>query len=104
MSKKISKATARKWANRFKRDGRGASSGNIPLEAIQSIINQPGVKGVRVYNAFDEDTRQYTMFIVGTDANGNNLLPTTEDQTEGEQYSIEDDIKVCPPNCPDNDL
>ncbi len=105
MAKKISKAKAKKWANKFKSQGNGASSAMFTKAAVMSILGQSGCEGLRIYNGYDEENPSfnYTMFLVGTTADGTNLLPVSDDSTT-EQYSIEDDAQPCPPNCPPNDL
>jgi hypothetical protein len=104
MSKKISKAKARKMANKFRKEGKGISSVNFIAEQFECLLREPNCAGIRVYNAYDEDKKEFTMFLVGTDANGNNLLPAKDELEDADQYSIENDGKLCPPNCPDNDL
>lgn len=104
MSKKISKAKARRMANKFRKDGKGISSVNFTTEQFERLLKEPHCAGIRVYNAYDEDKKEFTMFLVGTDANGNNLLPSKEELEETDPYSIENEGVPCPPNCPDNDL
>ncbi len=103
MAKKISKSKAKKWADKFKRDGKGSRSVNFSSEDVKGILEQGGCKGLRIYNAYDEDTKKFTMFLVGTDADGNNLLPTSLERTD-EAYFIQNEGKPCPPQCPTNDL
>ncbi|HRJ31076.1 MAG TPA: hypothetical protein PLV21_14030 [Cyclobacteriaceae bacterium] len=105
MSKKISKAKAKKMADQFKKEGgQAARSVNFEASQFETLLKEPGCVGIRVYNAYDEDKKQFTMFLVGTDAKGNNLLPADEFRTDGDPNSIEDDGKPCPPVCPGNDL
>lgn len=104
MSKKISKAKARKMADKFKKNGKGVHSAMFAADQFETLLKQSNCKGIRVYNAYDEDKKHFTMFLVGTDANGNNLLPSSDDLIEGEEYSVENDSKTCPPDCPPNDL
>ena len=103
MSKKITKDKAKKWADKFRKDGKGASSVMFPKADVLDLLNQEGCEGIRIYNAKDEDTNTYTMFLVGTTADGTNLLPATDFST-AEVYSIWDDGKTCPSICPINDL
>jgi hypothetical protein len=104
MSKKISKAKAKKMADKFRKNGKGISSVNFTAEQFERLLREPNCAGIRVYNAYDEDKKEFTMFLVGTDANGNNLLPAREELEDSDPYSIENDGKLCPPNCPPNDL
>jgi hypothetical protein len=106
MGKKIPKSKAKRWADKFKKEGKAASSAMFPKDVVLSILNQPGCEGLRIYNGYDEENpnpQKFTMFLVGTASDGNNLLPISEDSTT-EQYSIEDDAVICPPTCPSNDL
>jgi hypothetical protein len=104
MSKKISKARARKMADKFRKEGKGISSVNFTAEQFERLLKETNCAGIRVYNAYDEDKKEFTMFLVGTDANGNNLLPVKDELEDADPYSIENDGIPCPPNCPDNDL
>jgi hypothetical protein len=107
MAKKLTKKQAKKLADKFKTKGNASSSCMFTKEAVMNIMNQPNCQGLRIYNGYDDDEtnpqKKFTMFLVGTDANGTNLLPTGDESTT-EQYSIEDDANPCPPSCPPNDL
>jgi len=105
MGKKISKTEAREWTKRFIQAGKGAKSVMFRKEDVLDLLNQPACEGIRIYNAYDPDNKQhpFTMFLVGTTANGTNLLPTNEAGIN-ENYSIWDDGEFCPPICPPNDL
>lgn len=103
MAKKISKSKAKKWADKFKREGKGSRSVNFTSEDVKAILEQGGCKGLRIYNAYNEDTEAFTMFLVGTDSNGDNLLPTSLERTD-EVYFIQNDGRPCPPYCPQKDL
>lgn len=105
MDKKITKSKAKKWADRFSREGKGAKSVMFSKAEVLAVLNQDGCEGLRIYNAYNEDNKQtpYTMFLVGTKADGTNLLPNNEESIS-EDYSIWDDGRICPPDCPPNDL
>lgn len=107
MSKKISKTKAKKWVSKFKNEGgKGSKSAMFSKADVLAILGQPNCEGLRVYNGFDEESTasdKFTMFLVGTTADGTNLLPTSDTSTT-EQYFIQDDAVPCPPNCPGNDL
>ncbi len=57
-------------------------------QAIMSVLSQPGVVGLRFYNAVAKDGRK-TLVIVGVDGNGNDIA-------SGE---IEERGFPCPPFC-----
>lgn len=103
MSKKITKDKAKKWADKFKKDGKGARSVMFPKADLLELLSQNDCEGLRIYNAYDEEAGQYpyTMFLVGTKADGTNLLPDASATTT---YSIWDDGARCPDKCPPNDL
>ncbi|MBX2964838.1 MAG: hypothetical protein KF845_01745 [Cyclobacteriaceae bacterium] len=104
MSKKISKARAKKMADKFRKEGKGIYSVNFTAEQFERLLKEPNCAGIRVYNAYDEDKKQFTMFLVGTDAKGNNLLPSADDLKDNDPYCIENDGDRCPPDCPKDDL
>ncbi|HMP99486.1 MAG TPA: hypothetical protein PKC24_06860 [Cyclobacteriaceae bacterium] len=105
MAKHISKSKAESWTRRFQQQGKGAKSVKFSKEEVLALLNQQGCEGLRIYNAFADDNAQhpYTMFLVGTTADGSNLLPA-QDGDLANDYQIWNDGMLCPPNCPDNDL
>ena len=73
---------------------------------IESILAQPGVAGIRMFNAInDNGIRQ--LVLVGADNKGNNILQYTAINTEGQLEKkkgiVADRAKVCPPICGDSD-
>ena len=56
---------------------------------IESVLNQSGCTGIRIYNALNED-KDRCVVIVGVDSNGNDLT----------QGHILDRGEKCPPICP----
>ena len=106
MSKKITKDKAKKWADKFKKDGKGARSVMFPKADLLELLSQTDCEGLRIYNAYDDDASKnpYTMFLVGTKADGTNLLPTDSASITGTTYYIWDDGSKCPDACPSNDL
>lgn len=111
---KISKAKARKWVNNYKKkhssDKNYLSSMLFDKAIVISMLNEHKCEGLRVYNAMDDEGKLHFV-LVGTDANGNNLLPPGEEYTtktvidsaDGDPILL-DDGKPCPPFCPDDDL
>jgi hypothetical protein len=105
MGKKISKNQARQWTSSYQQNGKGAKSVMFEKADLLALLNQPECEGLRIYNAIDVDNSEqpFTMFLVGTKADGTNLLPSSEEALN-ETYFIWDDGQLCPPFCPPNDL
>lgn len=111
---KISKSKARKWVNNYKKkhekDDNYLSSILFDKKIVMDMLNEPKCEGLRVYNAMDDDGSLH-FILVGTDANGNNILPPTEEYTtktileatDGDPILIDDGQK-CPPDCPPDNL
>ena len=104
MSKKITKDKAKKWADKFKKDGTGARSVMYPKADLIELLNQTDCEGLRIYNAYDDEKSENTMFLVGTKADGTNLLPDDKATSLTATYYIWDDGAACPNRCPSNDL
>ncbi len=66
------------------------------------MLHEDRCKGLRVYNAVDDEGKEHFV-LVGTDANGGNLLPSSEESLT-ESYSLLDNGLRCPTDCPPNDL
>ncbi len=103
---KISKAKAKKWVNNYKakhsKDKNFLSSMLFDKKVVVDMLNEPNCEGLRVYNAIDDEGNEHFV-LVGTDANGGNLLPSSEESLT-ESYSLLDNGFPCPPNCPPDDL
>jgi hypothetical protein len=99
---KITKAKAKAWVDRYKKkhdkDPKKLFSELFDKSLIEDLLKEPGCAGLRVYNSYDENDDLHFV-LVGTDANGNDLLPTTEESTT-EVNSIVEDGRRCPPFCP----
>lgn len=61
-------------------------------ELVESLLQQIGCAGIRIYNGYDPDRNKANLVLVGVDKNGN-------DMTEG---IILENLKSCPPDCPKN--
>jgi hypothetical protein len=59
---------------------------------VESLLQQIGCAGIRIYNGYDPDSNKANLVLVGVDKNGN-------DMTEG---IILENLKFCPPDCPKN--
>lgn len=111
---KISKGKARKWVNNYKKkyekDKNYLSSVLFDKKIVMDMLNEARCEGLRVYNAMDDEGNLHFV-LVGTDANGNNLLPpgdeygakTVLDSTNGDPILIDEGAR-CPPTCPDDEL
>ncbi len=70
---------------------------SMDREKIESILAQPGCKGLRIYYGMDPELRVHAI-IVGTDSYGRDILPSQE--AEAQQSNILDELERCPVNCP----
>jgi hypothetical protein len=111
---KISKSKARKWVNNYKKkhskDKNFMSSMLFDKEIVLKMLKEDKCKGLRIYNALDEEGKLHFV-LVGTDANGNNILPNedeymakTAQEVEGGDPIMINDGDPCPDNCPPDDL
>ena len=66
--------------------------------AFQNIINQTGCNGVRIYYGMTTDLKIHSI-IVGVNANGEDMLPSDPNVTDGE---IAENGNRCPDLCPPN--
>lgn len=111
---KISKSKARKWVNNYKakhsKDKNYLSSMLFDKKIVMDMLNEDKCEGLRVYNAMDDEGKLHFV-LVGTDANGNNILPagdeygarTIQESADGEPILVNDG-RSCPPNCPPDEL
>lgn len=103
---KISKAKAKKWVNNYKakhsKDKNYLSSMLFDKKIVIDMLNEDKCEGLRVYNALDDEGKEHFV-LVGTDADGNNLLPSSEESLT-ESNSLLDNGIPCPPHCPSGDL
>lgn len=99
---KISKAKAKKWVNNYKakygKDKNFLSSMLFDKKVVIDMLNEDKCEGLRVYNAIDDEGKEH-FILVGTDEQGNNLLPSSEESLT-ESYSLLDNGERCPPFCP----
>lgn len=99
---KISKAKAKKWVNNYKakhgKDKNFLSSMLFDKKVVIDLLSEDKCEGLRVYNAIDDEGKEH-FILVGTDAKGSNLLPSNEESLT-ESYSLLDEGKRCPTDCP----
>ncbi len=111
---KISKAKAKKWVNNYKKehekDKNYLSSMLFNKKIVMDMLNEDKCEGLRIYNAMDDEGKLHFV-LVGTDANGDNILPPTDeyvaktilDSAGGDPILIDDGVR-CPPICPPDEL
>lgn len=110
---KISKSKARKWVNNYKKkhekDKNFLSSMLFHKKIVMDMLNEDKCEGLRVYNAMDDEGKLHFV-LVGTDANGKNILPPTDeyvaktilDSAGGDPVLINDGLPCPgPPGCPE---
>lgn len=99
---KISKSKAKKWVDNYRtkhsKDKNYLLSMLFDKEVVIDMLNEDKCEGLRVYNAMDEEGKEH-FILVGTDSKGNNLLPSSEESLT-ESYSLLDEGKRCPTDCP----
>ncbi|RXR34850.1 hypothetical protein EQG68_02775 [Flavobacterium piscinae] len=61
----------------------------IGANHLKAILNQERCIGVRIYNAYEEESKTHTLVLIGVDGNEN-------DMKEG---VIVDRLVKCPPHC-----
>jgi hypothetical protein len=92
--------TALKWTANYRttqpNDTYGHFFGN---QIIKQILREPGCVGIRIHYAID-DAGAKKLLLVGVNANGENLLPTTMALDSTGTYTIADWSWPCPPCLP----
>jgi hypothetical protein len=73
-------------------------------DIIRRVLNETGCVGIRIYYAIDDKGKKQVL-IVGTDANGDNLLPAQGAAAKADDDPIIVDYSYpCPTICPRNPL
>ncbi|MDX1462061.1 MAG: hypothetical protein R3359_03315 [Marinirhabdus sp.] len=115
--KKISLQTAIDWTTQWRSEESDYNSHNecnaflIPVQDLNGVLAEMGNPDdnsdacVRAYLGVDPTDNTEKLIIVGTqkDRNGvyRDLLPTSQDNAEGNTNSIWDFVRPCPPSCDD---
>lgn len=102
----INLATAKKWAANYRatlKNPDDTVAHYFGFEIIQKILREPGCVGLRIYYGIDDKGAKQLM-IVGADAKGNNLLPSSVELKDGDDNTIADNSMPCPVFCPNNGL
>jgi hypothetical protein len=100
----ISLETAKQWTANYRRQNPGEREAHFfGFEMIKLILAEKNCMGIRMYYALDEKG-QKQLILVGVDAKGENLLPTTlklnAARTEsGKENAVADASFPCPGTC-----
>jgi hypothetical protein len=97
----VTKDKVKTWLKRF-RDKHPAkdtvTARFIGSDILSKILAQEGCVGVRVYFGYDERD-QIEIFFIGTDENGNDMVPDETAARDGGKYTMADSTMPCPPYC-----
>ena len=73
----LSLMKAKQWAAHYRDKNQGSTQAHFfGSEIIKQILAEPGCVGIRMYYAIDDNGRKQIL-LVGANANGDNLLPST---------------------------
>lgn len=107
----ISLADAKQWAANYREKNPGSTEAHFFGAAIiKQILAERGCVGIRMYYTIDNHG-QKQIVLVGTDANGNNLLPSSTPSAmasfslfsdSAEENIVADVSWPCPSYCPPN--
>lgn len=75
--------------------------------AFDNLLSQPNCTGVRIYLGLHDpadpkhanDASMWTFVLIGTDADGNDIIPPQGAKTDGSGGGPEQDPVLCPPSC-----
>ncbi|GHN02479.1 hypothetical protein WSM22_39680 [Cytophagales bacterium WSM2-2] len=94
--------TAQRWTANFqKNDTKGIKAHFFGMDIIKQILSQSGCVGIRMYYALD-DNGERKLLLIGVNANGDNLLPSTQMLDAEDPNTIGDMSWPCPTYCPGN--
>lgn len=68
--------------------------------AFDKLLQREDCKGVRIYYGMKQDDQRVHAIIVGFDAEGKDILPTTSIATDGTDPVIVEAGAGCPTDCP----
>jgi hypothetical protein len=87
------------------------NGGQFARIAFDNLLNQPGCAGIRIYMGMElpgakDNPSLWTFVLVGTDANGNDMVGatgamTTRGSSADDGGGTEEYPVICPPNCGD---
>ena len=101
----IALETAKAWAGNYRKKNPGEREGHFfGFEILNQILAQKGCMGIRAYYAIDEKG-QKQLLLVGVDAKGENILPTSMKLNPGTKTQadaiVADASFPCPSMCAD---
>jgi hypothetical protein len=97
----ITLETANRWTANYRRENQNETEAHFfGNEIIKQILAEKGAVGIRMYYSIDDSGRKQIL-IVGTDAKGEDLLPSSNSnaKTEGDTNVIADMSYPCPGYC-----
>ena len=108
----ISLKTAKKWAKTWREmestynKYHECKAFNIPLEDLNGVLSEPGVKSVRAYLAVEtidatKDQYEEKLLIVGVNADGKDMINVNRN-LESDGSGIYDFTTPCPDFCDDD--
>jgi hypothetical protein len=97
----ITLETANRWTANYRGENAGDTEAHFfGNEIIKQILAEEGAVGIRMYYALDDNGRKQIL-LVGTNAKGEDLLPSSSSnaKTEGDTNIIADMSYPCPGYC-----
>lgn len=96
----ISLELAKTWTANYRSKNPDQLKGHyFGFEIIQRLLNETNCSGIRIYYGIDE-TGQQKLLLVGVDADGNDLLPSLEQELDNGGNIVVDYSYPCPDYCP----
>lgn len=83
------------------------NGGRFDRVALDNLLSQPGCEGIRIYlglhdpsdPAHAKDGSLWTFVLVGTDADGNDMIPPQSARTGDSGGGTSQNPVMCPPSC-----
>ena len=100
----IDLTTAKRWTSNYRAiNSTGVQAHYFGNEIIQQLLERPGCVGIRMYYAINDEGER-KLLLIGVDANGENLLPSTVARVKDDEDPVVDYSFPCPTYCPKNGL
>jgi hypothetical protein len=97
----ITLETANRWTANYRRENQNDTEAHFfGNEIIKQILAEEGAVGIRMYYSIDDNGRKQIL-LVGTDAKGEDLMPSSSSnaKTEGDTNVVVDASYPCPGYC-----